>query len=128
VSENAPQIAVIEDDDSFRLALVELLGSLGLGATGFASAEAFLAADPKSNDCVISDIHLPGMSGLELGRHLISGDPALPIIIITAILEQDLDAKAAAASAVCLLIKPFGMDALIECLRKALVGWSPASI
>jgi FixJ family two-component response regulator len=113
-------IAVIDDDESFRMALVESLGSLGYGAQGFASAEDFIAweADVSCN-CVITDIHMPGMSGLELAR-LLTGWRAVPIVMVTARSDLGIDAHAAANGAVCLLRKPFKTEALIDCLEKAL--------
>ena len=116
-----PLIAVIDDDEPFRTALVESLCSLGYRARGFASGEEFFAASGESScDCVITDIHMPGMSGLDLQRLLMARDRRVPVIMITARGEPGLEAKAVASGAVCLLIKPFGADALIGCLEKAL--------
>jgi FixJ family two-component response regulator len=116
-----PLIAVIDDDEPFRTALVESLCSLGYRARGFASAEEFLAASGESScDCVITDIHMPGMSGLDLQRLFMARDWRVPVIMITARGEPGLEARAAASGAVCLLRKPFGADALIGCLEKAL--------
>ena len=116
-----PLIAVIDDDEPFRLALVDSLCSLEYRARGFASAEEFLAASGENScDCVITDIHMPGMSGLDLQRLLMARDRRVPVIMITARGEPGLEAKAAASGAVCLLRKPFGADALIGCLEKAL--------
>ena len=116
-----PLIAVIDDDEPFRTALVESLCSLGYRARGFASGEEFFAASGESScDCVITDIHMPGMSGLDLQRLLMARDRRVPVIMITARGEPGLEAKAAASGAVCLLRKPFGADDLIGCLEKAL--------
>ncbi len=116
-----PLIAVIDDDEPFRTALVDSLCSLGYRARGFASAEEFFAASGESScNCVITDIHMPGMSGLDLQRLLMARDLRVPVIMITARGEPGLEAKAAASGAVCLLRKPFGADALIGCLEKAL--------
>jgi FixJ family two-component response regulator len=116
-----PLIAVIDDDEPFRTALVESLCSLGYRARGFASAEEFLAASGESTcDCVITDVHMPGLSGLDFQRLLVTRDWRVPVIMITAREEPGLEAKAAASGAVCLLRKPFGADALIGCLEKAL--------
>jgi FixJ family two-component response regulator len=114
-------IAVIDDDESFRMALVESLGSLGYGAQGFASAEDFIAweADVSCN-CVITDIHMPGMSGLELARLLTGRRRAVPIVMVSARSDLGIHAPAAANGAVCLLRKPFKTEALIDCLEKAL--------
>ena len=116
-----PLIAVIDDDEPFRTALVEALCSQGYLAHGFASAEALFAASEESScDCIITDIHMPGMSGLDLQRLLLARDRRVPVIMITARAEPGLEARVAASGAVCLLRKPFGADALIGCLEKAL--------
>ena len=116
-----PLIAVIDDDGPFRTALVESLCSLGYRARGFASAEEFLAASGESScDCVITDIHMPGMSGLDLQRLFMARDWRVPVIMITARGEPRLEARAAASGAICLLKKPFGADDLMGCLKKAL--------
>jgi FixJ family two-component response regulator len=114
-------IAVIDDDESFRTALVESLRSLEYGARGFASAEEFITwgAD-ASCDCVIADIHMPGMSGLDLAGLLRSRPRRLPVVLVTARSDSHIDAHAAATRAICLLRKPFKTDALIDCLDKAL--------
>ena len=114
-------IAVIDDDEPFRTALVESLCSLGYGVHGFASAEEFFAVSGEGScDCVITDIHMPGMSGLDLKRRLMARDWRVPVIMITARGEPALEARAAATGAVCLLRKPFEADALIGCLERAL--------
>jgi FixJ family two-component response regulator len=119
-----PLVAVIDDDDSFRMALAESLRSLGYGAREFASAGDFISGDGEGScDCVVTDIHMPGMSGYDLKRLLVSRGSKMPVIMITAHPEPDLDAKAAYSGAVCLLRKPFEADALINCLERALKVW-----
>jgi FixJ family two-component response regulator len=114
-------IAVIDDDTPFRTALVESLCSLGYAVRGFASAEEFVAEDGGiSCGCVITDIQMPGMSGLDLKRLLIARDCRVPVIMITAHAEPGLEARAAAGGAICLLRKPFEADALLGCLARAL--------
>ena len=116
-----PLIAVIDDDESFRIALVEALCSLGYGARSFASAEEFVAAgDAGRSDCIITDIHMPGMSGIDLKRLLIVRDCRVPVIMITAHTEPALEALAVASGAVCVLKKPFETATLIGCLQTAL--------
>ena len=115
-------IAVIDDDESFRIALVESLNSLGYAARGFPSAEAFVGVDGVDVwDCAITDIHMPGMSGLDLARLLSSSGHQTPIIMITARTESGLEAKSAACGAVCLLRKPFEIEVLMEYIDKALM-------
>jgi FixJ family two-component response regulator len=114
-------IAVIDDDELFRVALVESLSSIGYGVRGFASPEEFIAADATEPfDCIITDIHMPGMSGFDLKRRLLAHGSSLPVIMITADAEPGLEARAAAVGAVCLLRKPFEADALIDRLERAL--------
>ena len=114
-------IAVIDDDEAFRVALGDSLSSLGYGAHGFASAEEFIAGDgTETYDCVITDIHMPGMSGFDLTLWLLAHHFSVPVIMITAHAEPGLEARAAAIGAVCLLRKPFEADALTQCLERAL--------
>jgi FixJ family two-component response regulator len=116
-----PLIAVIDDDDVFRTALVESLCLLEYDVLSFTSAEDFLAAQAENScDCIITDIQMPGISGLELKRQLAARESKVPVIMITARTEAGLETKAAASGAICLLRKPFASEALLGCLRKAL--------
>ena len=116
-------IAVIDDDGPFRVALVELLSSIAFGARGFASAEEFLASDDVDlYDCIVADIHMPGMSGIELLQILESRELHIPVILVTAQIDLGLKSKLQSTSVTCLLEKPFGPDALIACLEKALTA------
>jgi FixJ family two-component response regulator len=116
----SPQIvAVIDDDESFRIALVESLYSLGYDTREFASAEEFLAGE-GSCDYVVTDVHMPGMSGLDLKRLLTARGSKMPVIMITARAEPELEAIVAFSDVVCLLRKPFEADALIDCPERAL--------
>ena len=117
------EIAVIDDDQSFRVALVESLSSLGYGVDGYASAEDYIGLiGRKSFDCVVTDIHMPGMSGLDLMKRLAAGGSTTPVVLITARSDTNLEAKAAAAGAACLLRKPFEINDLIECIEGAVKG------
>jgi FixJ family two-component response regulator len=115
------EIAVIDDDESFRVALVESLSSLGYGADGYASAEDYLGAirGRPSFDCVVTDIHMPGMSGLDLMKRLTAQGSTIPVVLITARSDTNLQAKASAAGAACLLRKPFEINDLILCIEGA---------
>jgi FixJ family two-component response regulator len=116
-----PLVAVIDDDDPFRTALVETLCSFGYRVHGFASAEQFIAANvAPSCDCIITDIQMPGMSGLDLKGHLAARGFKAPVIMITARAEEGVEARVAASGAVCLLRKPFEADDLIGWLNKVL--------
>ena len=117
------EIAVIDDDQSFRMALVESLSSLGYGADGYASVEDYIGSTGgKSFDCVVTDIHMPGMSGLDLMKRLAAGGSTTPVVLITARSDTHLEAKAAAAGAAWLLRKPFEINELIECIEGAVKG------
>jgi FixJ family two-component response regulator len=123
IRERTPKllIAVIDDDDSFRNALVGSLDSLGYGTYGFASAEEFITWEADAScDCVVTDVHMPGMGGLDLARLLMGRVDRPPVILVTARSDSDIDIHAAATGAICLLRKPFGTTELIECLGKAL--------
>jgi FixJ family two-component response regulator len=113
-------IAVIDDDTQFRTALVESLLSLGYGAREFASAEEFFAVHGEfSCDCVITDVQMPGMCGFDLKQALTARHCPVPVIMITALAEPELNARAAASGAVCLLRKPFAATTLLSCLSSA---------
>jgi FixJ family two-component response regulator len=115
-----PQVAVIDDDEPFRTALVESLCSLGYAACGFASAGEFVTSGERSFDCIITDIHMPGMSGFDLKRLLTARGSTVPVIMITARAEPSIEASAMASGAICILKKPFETNSLIACLTKAL--------
>jgi len=119
----APLIAIIDDDESMRIGLVTLVRSAGYAAQGFASAEEFLGLGPGSSRgfaCVITDIQMPGLSGIELKQRLSAELCPLPVIMITARNEADLEERALAAGAACFLRKPFEAAVLIRCLEMAL--------
>jgi FixJ family two-component response regulator len=114
-------ISVIDDDASLRRAIVALVRSLGYSASGHASAEDFLeTGEIDKASCVITDIQMPGMSGIELKQALDSQHSRVPVIMITARSEEALLARAHASGAACLLRKPFEPDVFVECLDRAL--------
>jgi FixJ family two-component response regulator len=116
-------IAVIDDDESFRVALVESLSSLGYESSGYASAEDYLRGTAHSSfNCVVTDIHMPGMSGLDLMKRLAARGSTTPVVLITARSDANLGVKAAAAGAVCLLRKPFEISDLVTCIEGAVKG------
>lgn len=112
-------VSIIEDDKSLRHALVGLLRSMGHEAHGYATAEEFLAANEGDIDCVITDIHLPGMNGIEMMRRLRERGDTVPVIVVTARDEKRWDAEARAGGALCLLRKPFETQNLLDCLDRA---------
>ena len=114
------EIAVVDDDESFRLSLVESLCSFGYAADGYPSAEDYIGAiADKSFDCVVTDIHMRGMSGLELMRRLAARGLTTKVVLVTANADISLGVKATTAGAVCLLIKPFEISDLIKCIERA---------
>jgi FixJ family two-component response regulator len=118
---NAPIIAIIDDDESVRLATKSLVMSLGLVGKTFQSAEEFLASNSLAEArCLVADVQLSGMSGIELQHSLISRGCRTPIIFITAFANESLRMKALSAGAAGFLVKPFDGNALVECLETAL--------
>jgi len=116
-----PLVCIIDDDDSLRAALVGLVRSVGYEARGFASAEAFLQSGAIGTcACVVTDIQMPGMSGVELKEHLSAQQIDLPVIMITGRPDPSLEGKARAAGAAGFMKKPFEASALIGYLDKAL--------
>ena len=114
-------ISIIDDDPSVRLATQSLVRSLGYTAEVFSSAEEYLQSGRVSgSSCVITDLHMPGMSGADLQDRLIADGRQIPIIFMTAYFEEQTLARVMDAGAVGLLRKPFADERLIECLDRAL--------
>ena len=118
-----PVVAIVDDDDSFRRAATSFIRSLGYAVLQFASAEAFLKSGHlHDTHCVVSDVQMPGMNGLELQIKLIVEGPRLPIIFVTAFSEMRARAQALSAGAIGFLAKPFSDEELISCLNRALAA------
>ena len=116
----SPLIAVIDDDETLCSSLVDLMRSTGYRAQPFASAETFLAlSDLVPFACVVADVHLPGMSGLELARKLHERGSTAPVILITGLSDQRLGDETM-VGARCLLRKPFETKALLDCVERSL--------
>ncbi len=114
-------VAIVDDDDSVRSALQGLLKAVGLPAQAFASAEEFLKSGQQHQTaCLIADIRMPGMSGLELQAKLNAERCRIPIIFITAHGDAKMRMQALRAGAVEFLAKPFDDEALLESVRGAL--------
>jgi len=114
-------VAVVEDDESLREAMGHLLRLLGYAAAAFASAEEFLKSDLLGDTaCLITDVHLPGMSGVELQSRLISAGHHIPIIFVTAFPEEAIRARVLGDGALAYLSKPLREQSLIACLDQAL--------
>jgi FixJ family two-component response regulator len=118
-----PVISIIDDDESVRVATKRLVRSLGFIGHTFASADEFLQS-PCLNDtsCVIADVQMPGMSGVELQKLLIARGNRTPVILITAFPDDSVRTRALEAGAICFLSKPCDGSTLIECVEMALAG------
>ncbi len=111
-------VAVVDDDESVRSAVHGALRSVGLHARAFGSAEEFLKSGVQSETgCLITDLQMPGMSGLELQAKLAQSGSRIPIIFITAYGEPRMRAQAMEAGAIRFLDKPFDDDVLLETVR-----------
>jgi FixJ family two-component response regulator len=115
-------VAIVDDDDSVRGTLQELLRAAGFSSRTFDSAEAFLVSGHRQETaCLITDIRMPGMSGLELQAKLNGERCRIPTIFITAHGDEEMRLQALRAGAVEFLPKPFDDEVLIESVRAALV-------
>ena len=118
---NTQLISIVEDDQFFRESMGRLMRSFGYAVEGFRSAADFLASPRLAETgCLIADVHMPAMSGIELYRHLIDAGRAIPTILVTAY-PNDLDrARALNDGVVCYLRKPVNEQDLLRCLRATL--------
>jgi FixJ family two-component response regulator len=118
---DVPLMAIVDDDDAPRNSLDNLLRSVGFRVQGFASAEAFLQAQhAPETACLILDVRLPGMNGLELQRQLVAAHWGIPIIFVTAYADDDMRSRALAAGAVAFLSKPCREEDLLQAIEAAL--------
>ena len=116
-----PLVAIVDDDESIRNATRDLLRAAGFSTATFEDAESFLAsASRASAACVVADIRMPGMTGLELYQALVASGDGIPTVIITAHPEEVTQSRAREAGITCYLSKPFAPDELLECVREAL--------
>ena len=118
---SAAVISIVDDDDSVRAAMSSLIRSLGYLAYEFASAEAFLASPHlHETSCLIVEVQMPGMSGLDLQDALLAKQPGLPVIVITAFPADGVRKRAEAAGAAGFFSKPVDGPSMIDCLNAAL--------
>ncbi len=111
-------VAVVDDDEAVLDATSSFLEALGYDALAFRSGEAFLASDAGDDvSCLLTDVNMPGIDGLELQDRLRQLRPALPIIMMTALTDEALRRRALAGGARDLLRKPLAADDLIRCLE-----------
>ncbi len=114
-------VSVVDDDESIRESLPDLLGEFGFAARAFSSAEAFLSSDYiDETRCLILDIAMPGMTGLDLQEELRHRGREIPIIFITAKRDEAIRVRALERGAVKFLHKPFSDTALLDALKAAL--------
>jgi FixJ family two-component response regulator len=117
----SPLISIVDDDDSLRNSLANLVRSAGFRSQGFSSADAFLSSkQARETACLILDVRMPAMNGLDLQRHLLAADWRLPIIFITSHADNEARARALEAGAVDFLYKPCREEELLSALEAAL--------
>ena len=116
-----PIISIVDDDEAVRKATMALLRSAGYSVSTFASAEEFLRSE-RLNDtsCLITDLHMPGLNGVQLQERLIADGRQMPIIFITAFPDDHVRQRAMESGAIGFMSKPYSDDNLIGCLDRAL--------
>lgn len=116
-----PLVAIVDDDESIRNATRDLLRAVGFSTATFEDAESFLGSTSRASAaCVVADIRMPGMTGLELYQALVASGDGIPTVIITAHPGDATRSLAREAGITCYLSKPFAPDELVECVREAL--------
>ena len=116
-----PVIAVVDDDASVRSATLDLIDSAGFACQAFPSAEAYLASGwVARTSCLVLDVSMPGLTGIELQHKLLQDGHSIPVIFITAFPRERLRAEAVASGAICYLLKPYRDNELLGCIRTAL--------
>jgi FixJ family two-component response regulator len=116
-----PLISIVDDDDALRYSLDDLIRSIGFRTLGFATAEAFLdSSQAHDTACLILDVRMPGMNGLDLQRQIVAANWPIPIIFITSHADDDARARALGAGAVAFLYKPFREEELLNAIDAAL--------
>jgi FixJ family two-component response regulator len=119
-------VMIVDDDESMRRAARRLIKSFGLPVQTFASADDFLASGRiGATACLVLDVHMPGLSGLELQGHLNASKHYIPIIFLTAFADESARSRALAAGAFRYLVKPFEEDDLLNGIRLALQQQDP---
>jgi FixJ family two-component response regulator len=116
-----PLISIVDDDDALRNSLDDLIRSIGFRTQGFPSAEAFLSSNQACDTaCLILDVRMPGMNGLDLQRQMVAANSPIPIIFITSHADDSARARALEAGAVAFLYKPFREQELLDAIDVAL--------
>ena len=118
-----PAVAIVDDDESMRDTTKDLLDSAGYPASTFDSAQSFLASGRLSDfGCLVADMRMPGMSGLELHEHLAATGTPLPTVLVTAYPDERSRARAREAGVICYLAKPCSPEELLACIDTAIQG------
>jgi FixJ family two-component response regulator len=118
-----PLVAVVDDDASLRDATQNLLEAAGFATVAFGSAQRFLdSARRRDVSCLVTDMRMPGMTGLELFQALVASDAAIPTVLITAYPDEDVRSTVRKAGIRCYLSKPFSPEQLCECVRSAIAS------
>ena len=116
-----PLVAIVDDDKSVRNGTQDLLRAAGFSTAAYEDAESFLGRTSRANvACLVADMRMPGMSGVELYQALLASGHGIPTVIITAHPEDVTHARGRVAGLTCYLIKPFTPDELLECVQEAL--------
>lgn len=124
---NNPTVAIVDDDASVRDTTKDLLDSAGLSAATFDSAENFLQSKGTcAIRCLIADMRMAGMTGLELHGRLAAAGTPIPTVLITAYPDEQARARALKTGVICFLAKPFSAEDLLACIETALRGRDPA--
>ena len=118
-----PMISIVDDDESVRESTKALVRSLGYAARTFASAEEFLNSNPDDTSCLILDVQMEGLSGVELQERLIAEGRRTPIIFVSAFPDERIRDHALGAGAIGFLRKPFSDEKLIHCIDSALAQY-----
>ena len=114
-------VSIIDDDLSVRVAVADIVRSMDLTASVFSSGEDFLISNSVADTaCIIADIQMPGLSGIELQQALKARDLKIPMVFITAYPDERTRAKAFDGGAICFLNKPFDGSTIIDCIERAL--------
>jgi len=120
-------ISVVEDDEPFRESMRKLVTALGYAVEAFSSAANFLASPVvRETACLVSDVQMPGMTGVELHRHLVDAGYSIPTILVTAYPDEAVRSRVLKDGVVCYLHKPVDDDHLERCIRSAVESGKPA--